>query len=80
MCKVAVKFPNGGREERRFLEGDTVGGVYDFVDTLECAGEGPYSLVSSFPRRVFDRVEDERLTLSDAGLSPQAMLMYRLDD
>lgn len=80
VCKVAVKFPNGGREERRFLEGDTVGGVYDFVDTLECAGEGPYSLVSSFPRRVFDRVEDERLTLSDAGLSPQAMLMYRLDD
>ena len=40
VCKVAVKFPNGGREERRFLEGDTVGGVYDFVDTLECAGEG----------------------------------------
>ena len=80
VCKVAVKFPNGEREERRFLEGDTVGGVYDFVDTLERAGEGPYSLVSSFPRRVFDRVEDERLTLSDAGLSPQAMLMYRLDD
>ena len=55
--QVAVKFPNGGREERRFLEGDTVGRVYDFVDTLECAEKGR-AISQLLPESVFDRVED----------------------
>ena len=79
VCKVAVKFPDGGRRERRFLESDTVSDVFDFLDSLEESAVGvAYSLVSNFPRRVFSR--DNSVDLKQAGLAPQAMLMYRLDD
>jgi FAS-associated factor 2 len=81
LCKVAVKLPDGSRCERRFLSGDTVGAVFDFVDTLEGAAGAAYSLVSNFPRRVFTRDGDADVTLAEGGLAPQAMLMYQnLDD
>jgi FAS-associated factor 2 len=79
VCKVAVRLPDGSRKERRFLGADTVGDVYNFVDTLEGLSE-KYSLVSNFPRRVFSRAEDAGVTLVEGGLHPQAMLMYRSDD
>ena len=79
VCKVAVRLPDGSRQERRFLGENTVGDVYNFVDTLEGLGE-KYSLVSNFPRRVFSRDKEGGVTLVAAGLHPQAMLMYQSDD
>lgn len=80
-CKVAVKFPDGQRVERRFLTGDTVRDVFDFVDSTDASAVGvAYSLVSNFPKRVFSRPDDAEVSLGEGGLAPQAVLMYRLDD
>lgn len=80
-CKVAVKFPDGQRVERRFLTGDTVRDVFDFVDSTDASAVGvAYSLVSNFPKRVFSRPDDAEVSLGEGGLAPQVVLMYRLDD
>jgi FAS-associated factor 2 len=76
-----VKFPDGQRVERRFLTGDTVRDVFDFVDSTDASAVGvAYSLVSNFPKRVFSRPDDAEVSLGEGGLAPQAVLMYRLDD
>jgi hypothetical protein len=54
-CVVAVKLPNGTRRERAFSSSHAVSDVFDFVDTLEEVDGMEYSLVSNYPRRVFQR-------------------------
>lgn len=80
VCAVLVRFPDGSRQQRRFLGDDTVENLYTWVDTLEEHTGLHYSLVSNFPRKVFSRTDDGGVTLNDGDLCPQATLMYRLDD
>ena len=80
VCKVLVRFPDGSRQQRRFLGDDVVENLYTWVDTLEEHTGLHYSLVSNFPRKVFSRTDDGGVTLNDGDLCPQATLMYRLDD
>ena len=80
VCKVLVRFPDGSRQQRRFLGDDVVEDLYTWVDTLEEHTGLHYSLVSNFPRKVFSRTDDGGVTLNDGDLCPQATLMYRLDD
>ena len=44
--------------------------MFDFVDTLEEVDGMEYSLVSNYPRRVFQRAADGGVTLLDGGLHP----------
>ena len=69
-CVVAVKLPNGTRRERAFSSSHAVSDVFDFVDTLEEVDGMEYSLVSNYPRRVFQRAADGGVTLLDGGLHP----------
>lgn len=44
---LAFRLPGGGKKERRFMRGDTLGDVYAYVDTLDLGI--PYEIVTSFP-------------------------------
>ena len=78
VAMVAVRFPDGGRRQRRFMAKDTVQRVYDFCDA-EGMPFGKYTLVCSYPKKELGE-DSLMLTLEDAGLSPKAMLMVRQDD
>lgn len=75
---VAVRWPDGGRRQRRFLAKEPVQRVYDWA-----AAEGMpfdrFTLMSSFPKKELG--EDAlSATLEETGLAPQAMLMVRQED
>ena len=74
-----MRLPDGSRKERRFRTADTIGDIFDFIDTWDGVGE-KYSLVSNFPRRVFSRGADGGVTLVEGGLQQGGVLMYRSDD
>lgn len=52
-CGIRVRLPDGSTHARRFLRGDPVARVYDYVDSLPALALKSYHLVSSFPRKVF---------------------------
>ncbi|KAG0488672.1 hypothetical protein HPP92_007483 [Vanilla planifolia] len=75
--KLVIRFPDGARKEKMFLSTDTVRSIYKFVDSLEVPRIGSYRLISNFPRRVYGH-EQLDLTLTDAGLHPNAALFLEL--
>jgi hypothetical protein len=52
--------------------------VFDFLESLEEFAYPRYSLVSNFPRRVYD-ASCGGMSLQDAGLSPQGALFVQPD-
>ncbi|CAG9461836.1 unnamed protein product [Pedinophyceae sp. YPF-701] len=76
VCQIRVRLPSGGNQARRFLASDTVAAVYRWVDCQEGL-PARYVLVSSFPRKEFERGGSEGMTLEGAGLSPQAALFVQ---
>ena len=52
--------------------------VFDFLESLEEFAYPRYSLVSNFPRRVYDASCGD-MSLQDAGLSPQGALFVQPD-
>jgi hypothetical protein len=83
---ILVRLPSGSRKGRRFLPGDPLQAVFDFVD-VECAAAaegqgvagsscgiqpGGYKLVTQFPRKVF--AEDSSSSIQDAGITTDTAL------
>lgn len=78
VTRVLVRFPTGERKERRFHSTATIQSLYDYVDSLDCLDAEDYSLVSNFPRVVFGS-EKRSLSLTEAGLHPQASLFVEIN-
>ncbi|XP_070534832.1 FAS-associated factor 2-like [Ptychodera flava] len=79
--KLVLKFPNGTRIERRFLNSESVQVLYDYVFCNENAPE-EFHIVTNFPRKVLscDVSNDDNgrpMTLSAAGLGKTEMLFVQ---
>eukprot|EP00928_Gymnodinium_smaydae_P021734 TRINITY_DN18513_c0_g1_i1.p1 TRINITY_DN18513_c0_g1~~TRINITY_DN18513_c0_g1_i1.p1 ORF type:complete len:374 (+),score=115.48 TRINITY_DN18513_c0_g1_i1:80-1123(+) len=73
---LMLRLPNGQRLQRAFRSSDTVGNVYDFVDTQqEDLARQTYRLVSTMPRQAY---EERALSLSEAGIQNQFVLMVEV--
>ena len=73
---IRLVLPTGQKVNRRFYADDTIGVVKAFVylHCLEQEGMENIGLSTNFPRKTY---EDDDLTLQDAGLVPQAVLMVQ---
>ncbi|KAI8474966.1 MAG: hypothetical protein J3K34DRAFT_456563 [Monoraphidium minutum] len=76
---VRVRLPDGANHHRRFAADAAVGGVYDWVDSLEGCTFRRYTLVCNFPRRVYG-ADSRGLSLEAAGLAPQGVLFVQAED
>ena len=75
--RVAFRLPQQ-RTERRFRGGDSLAGVFAFVDSKLEGGPQRYKLVSAYPRVVYRR-SDER-SLQEAGIGNAVTLIFEEDD
>jgi FAS-associated factor 2 len=72
--------PTGAKINRRFESHQTVGAVkaylkvYFIENAIDITNVG---LSTNFPRQTYHEQSDEDLTLTEAGLSPQAVLMVQ---
>jgi FAS-associated factor 2 len=73
---VRLRLPDGSTTQRRFLSSECVGCIFNFVDSLDTTSFLDYSIISSFPRRVFTR-QEAGLGLKEAGIAPQAALFVQ---
>jgi FAS-associated factor 2 len=86
---VRLRLPDGSSSQRRFLAGDPMSCVFRFVDSLDSTTFLRYTLVSSYPRKVFSRdgeaddaaaAVSDSVSLQDAGLVPQAALFVQPEE
>jgi hypothetical protein len=79
VTRLRFALPDGKKVDRRFLSEDTIHTVRAFLlvhfhdRNVHIRNVG---LVSNYPKREFDE-ENDALTLEEAGLAPQAMVMVR---
>eukprot|EP00798_Chlamydomonas_sp_ICE-L_P022912 gene22912-30091_t len=70
-----VRMPDGSRQSRRFKKSEPLQSVFDYID-LQMKGEPfsprTYSLVNSYPRKVF--ADGSPGSLADAGISTDTAL------
>lgn len=75
VAKVSIKLPNSERLIRAFHESETVGTIYDFVDSHELNPLPPtasFVLVSSYPRKEY---RDRTCTLAQANIKGTVALL-----
>lgn len=76
VCRIAVRWPQGGKAQRSFLATDTLESVFDWVDVEGLVDPEATRLVQTRPkRRAYTYPEDRALTLAEAGLSGQMLLL-----
>ena len=76
---MRVRLPDGSNHSRRFDAGAPVSAVFDWVASLEACAFHRFSLVCSFPRRVYG-ADARALSLQEAGLAPQGVLFVQVED
>ncbi len=79
IASLRFTLPNGKRVDRRFCAADRIETIRAFliVHFHEQAIEMKnFSLSTSYPRKTFDE-NDDSLTLNEAGLTPQAVVMVQ---
>lgn len=76
ITELAVRLPTGARLQRRFLASDTVGNVYDFIqsEVEEMIGVD-FELMTAFPKKSYT---DREATLEE--LAPKAALVVHLKE
>jgi len=74
VSQLVIRLTDGSRLQRRFKKTDTLGNVFDFVDSSAHEITGDYDLVTNFPRRVFS---ERAVTLEQAGLYPHGALFVQ---
>ena len=78
---VRFVLPAGKKINRRFVSAQTTIRALKAFVWLYCQENqvemGTIGLSTSFPRKTYNEIEDEPLTLEDAGLAPQAVLMVQ---
>ena len=79
VARMRFTLPNGKKVDRRFHSSDTVEVLRAFL-TLHLEEMGVeiknFGLSTSFPKKTFGE-EDNKLTLEEAGLAPQAVVMVQ---
>lgn len=76
VCRIAVRWPQGGKAQRSFLATDTLERVFDWVDVEGLVDPEATRLVQTRPkRRAYTYPEDKAFTLAEAGLSGQMLLL-----
>lgn len=76
-ANIRFVLPSGAKVNRRFAADDSIGNLKAFLKVYFHENEvniERYSLSTSFPRKTYD---DESITLHEAGLIPQAVLMVQ---
>ena len=79
VARVRFTLPNGKKVDRRFHSGDTIETIraFLFVHFHEQGIEMKnFGLSLNFPRKTF-KDEDDKVTLEEAGLAPQAVVMVQ---
>eukprot|EP00158_Paraphelidium_tribonemae_P003153 Partr_v1_DN25919_c0_g1_i1_m68677 putative Fas associated factor family member 2 len=72
ITKIVFRLPDGSRCTRLFMEMDTIGLLYHYASTLELQIDNDFRICSNFPRTFHT---DKSMTLKDAGLSPNGMVV-----
>jgi len=72
VCLIGIRLPNGERVERKFYNTAKVQNLMDFVLATSDLEDGQFQLVTSIPRKVYNKLEE---TLSQCGLAPKAVLI-----
>mmetsp|Transcript_31515 Transcript_31515/g.31229 ORF Transcript_31515/g.31229 Transcript_31515/m.31229 type:complete len:212 (-) Transcript_31515:8-643(-) len=72
IAHLSLRMPNGQKIERRFMKGDRIENVYDFIETLDIQNQ--FHIVSGFPPKVLD---DKERSLEAEGLFPKAVVHVR---
>jgi hypothetical protein len=76
VCRIAVRLPQGGKAQRSFLATDALERVFDWVDVEGLLDPEETRLVQTRPaRRAYAYPDDRALTLAEAGLSGQVLLL-----
>lgn len=76
ITELAIRLPTGVRLQRRFLASDTIGNVYDFIQSeVEELVKVDFELMTTYPRKSFT---DREMSLEE--LAPKAMLVVHLKD
>ena len=79
VARMRFTLPNGKKVDRRFRSADTVEVLRAFLTVhLEETGVEikNFGLSTNFPRKTFGEA-DNKLTLEEAGLAPQAVVMVQ---
>ncbi len=79
VARMRFTLPNGKKVDRRFLSSDTIEVLRAFL-TLHFDESGVeiknFGLSTNFPKKTFSE-DDNKLTLEEAGLAPQAVVMVQ---
>eukprot|EP00177_Eucheuma_denticulatum_P002743 GFKZ01004935.1.p1 GENE.GFKZ01004935.1~~GFKZ01004935.1.p1 ORF type:complete len:508 (-),score=101.15 GFKZ01004935.1:1358-2857(-) len=76
ITELAVRLPTGARLQRRFLASDTVGNVYDFIQSeVEEMIDVDFELMTAFPKKSYT---DREANLEE--LAPKAALVVHLKE
>ncbi|KAH9514237.1 UBX domain-containing protein 1, partial [Bulinus truncatus] len=73
-CKLQIRLPNGQALTQTFGAKESLSAVKLYVEMNRTDASGPFSLMTSFPRKVFSS-EDMEKPLDVLGLVPSAVLM-----
>lgn len=68
---LAFRVPSGARLQRRFRDGDSIGGVVAYVATVSGIDMSRHVLTTAFPRR---QLRELGMTLKDAGVKDKEAL------
>jgi len=74
-AQVQVRLTDGTTIKASFLPTDTLKQVFVYVETHRTDGRGAFSLMTTFPRKVYTKNENGNVTLQDAGLVPNGTLV-----
>lgn len=76
VCRIAVRLPQGGKVQRAFAATDALERVFDWVDVEGLLDPEATRLVQTRPkRRAYAYPDDKGLSLAEAGLSGQVLLL-----
>ena len=73
-CRMQIRLSNGTALTASFAPADTFSVVVDYVTANRTDGAGPFSLMTTFPRKVFGSESLEK-SLQELGLVPSAVLV-----
>jgi len=73
-AQVQMRLTDGSTIKATFLPTDTLHQVFAYVETNRTDGRGAFSLMTTFPRKVYTK-SDANVTLQEAGLVPNGTLV-----
>lgn len=75
VCRIAVRLPQGGKLQRAFTATESLEKVFDWVDVEGLLDPEATRLVQTRPKRAYAYPDDKGLSLAEAGLSGQVLLL-----